>query len=135
VNGLTGLCVTKLDVLGGMETIKVCTAYRHRGEVLHELPLTQAMFAEVEPVYEELPGWKTDISGATSIQDLPQEAIDFLNIVIDNVRVPISLISVGPRREQHIKVPYPNIARRPGPGEPREFDEHGHGGPMDDPEQ
>ena len=130
VNGLTGLCVTKLDVLSEMETIKVCTAYRYRDEELQELPLTQAVFAEVEPVYEEVPGWKSDISGVTSVQDLPQETIDLLNVIINNVRVPISLISVGPRREQHIKVPYPNIARRPGPGEPRELDEHGHGGHM-----
>ena len=65
VNGLTGLCITKLDVLNTMETIKVCTAYRYRGEVLEELPPAQAVFAEVEPVYEELPGWQSDISGAT----------------------------------------------------------------------
>ncbi len=128
VNGLTGLCVTKLDVLSDMETIKVCTAYRYQDELLRELPLTQAAFAQVEPVYEELPGWKSDISGVTSVQDLPQEAIDFLNVIINNLQVPISLISVGARREQHIKVPYPNIQRRPGPGEPRDFDSRGSGG-------
>ncbi len=123
VNGMTGLCVTKLDVLNTMDTIKICTAYRYRGEVLDELPSDQVVFAEVEPVYEEMPGWKTDISGATSIQDLPQEAIDYLNVIINNVHIPISLVSVGPRREQHIKVPYPNVGRRPGPGEVREFDD------------
>ena len=85
----------------------------------------QTAFAEVEPVYEELPGWKSDISGATSVQDLPQETIDYLNFIINAVRVPISLISVGSRREQHIKVPYPNIARRPLPGEERE-EGHSH---------
>jgi adenylosuccinate synthase len=121
VNGLTGLCVTKLDVLNDLETIKVCTAYKYRGETLEELPPAQAVFAEVEPVYEELPGWQSDISGATSIQDLPDKTIDYLNFVITNVRVPISLISVGPKRGQHIKVPYPNVGRRPGPGEPREI--------------
>jgi adenylosuccinate synthase len=114
VNGLTGLCITKLDVLDAMETIKVCTAYRYRGEVLDELPPAQAVFAEVEPVYQELPGWKSDISGATSIQDLPDETIDYLNFIIGKVRVPISLISVGPKREQHIKVPYPNVGRQSG---------------------
>ena len=120
VNGLTGLCITKLDVLDGMDTIKVCTAYRYREEVLHELPPAQAVFAAVEPVYEELPGWKTDISGARSVQDLPQATIDYLNFIINGVQVPISLVSVGSKREQHIKVPYPNIARRPLPGEERE---------------
>ena len=129
VNGLTGLCVTKLDVLNDLETIKVCTAYKYRGEVLEELPAAQVVFAEVEPVYEELPGWQSDISGATSIQDLPDKTIDYLNFIIKNVRVPISLISIGAKREQHIKVPYPNVGRRPGPGEPREGGgehEHGH---------
>jgi adenylosuccinate synthase len=120
VNGLTGLCVTKLDVLNDMESIKVCTAYKYRGETLEELPPAQAVFAKVEPIYEELPGWQSDISGATSIQDLPQQTIDYLNFIINRVQVPISLISVGSKREQHIKVPYPKVGRRSGPGEPRE---------------
>ncbi|MFH1330615.1 MAG: adenylosuccinate synthetase, partial [Actinomycetota bacterium] len=111
VNGLTGLCITKLDVLNTMETIKVCTAYRYRGELLEELPAAQAVFAEVEPVYEELPGWKSDISGATAVMDLPQEAIDYLNFVVRQVRVPIALISVGPQRQQTIKVPHPDHGR------------------------
>lgn len=127
VNGLTGLCITKLDVLSTMDTIKVCTAYRYKGEVLDELPPAQAVFAEVEPVYEEVPGWKSDISGVRSVQGLPQEAIDYLNMIINSVRVPISLISVGPKREQHIKVPYPAIERRPGPGEPRPAEDYEHG--------
>ena len=112
VNGLTGLCITKLDVLDTLETIKVCTAYKYRGEILEELPPAQAIFAEVEPVYEEMPGWKSDITGITTVQDLPQETIDYLNFVVRNVRVPISLISVGPKREQHIKVPHPEYAQR-----------------------
>ena len=116
VNGLTGLCVTKLDVLNTMETIKVCNSYRYKGEVLEELPPAQAVFSEVEPVYEELPGWESDISGATTIQDLPDKAIDYLNYIINAVQVPISLISVGPKREQHIKVPYPQ-AERPRHGQ------------------
>jgi adenylosuccinate synthase len=123
VNGFTGLCITKLDVLNEMDTIKVCTAYKYRGEMLEELPPAQAIFAEVEPVYEEVAGWKSDISGATSIQDMPDATIEYLNFIIKNVRVPISLISVGPKREQHIKVPYPNVGRQGGRGE-----EHGHGG-------
>jgi adenylosuccinate synthase len=113
VNGLTGLCVTKLDVLDNMETIKVCTAYRYRGELLEELPPALAVFAEVEPVYEEVPGWKSDISGVTSIRDLPQETIDLLNVIISNVQVPISLVSVGAKRKQHIKLPHPDPRRYP----------------------
>ena len=123
VNGFTGLCITKLDVLNDMKKIKVCTAYKYRGDVINELPYDQAKFAECEPVYEELPGWEGDISEAKSIQELPQETIDYLNLIISNVRVPISLISVGPKREQHIKVPYPNVGRK---GQRGEGDEQGY---------
>jgi len=126
VNGLTGLCVTKLDVLNDLETIKVCTAYKHKGETLDELPAVQAVFAEVEPVYAELPGWKSDISGATTVNELPQETLDYLNFIINHLQVPISLISVGPRREQHIKIPYPNPRRR-YIHDGHEHDEHSHG--------
>src|SRR3990172_13338153 len=91
-----------------MEVIKVCTSYRHQGEVLAELPSAQAVFAEVEPVYEEFPGWKSDISRATSVNDLPQEAIDYLNFIVRQVHVPIALISVGSQRQQTIKVPHPD---------------------------
>ncbi len=111
VNGLTGLCITKLDVLNTMKTIKVCNSYRYKGEVLEELPPEQAVFCEVEPIYEELPGWETDICEATSIQDLPPQAIDYLNHIVNAVQVPVSLVSVGPKREQHIKVPYPQVER------------------------
>lgn len=116
VNGFTGLCITKLDVLDEVETIKVCTKYKYRDEILEELPPAQAIFAEVEPVYEELPGWKSDITGAKSVQDLPQETIDYLNFIVRNVRVPIALISVGPKRDQHIKVPHPDYAQRASAG-------------------
>jgi adenylosuccinate synthase len=108
VNGLTGLALTKLDVLGAMDTIKVCTAYRYQDQIFQELPSTQAVFAQAEPVYEEMPGWKSDISGAKSVNDLPQEAIDYLNFIVRQVHVPIALISVGPQRHQTIKVPHPD---------------------------
>jgi adenylosuccinate synthase len=106
------LCITKLDVLNSMDTIKICTGYRVDGKVTSEVPAYQAKFSEVEPVYEELPGWKTDISGVRRAQDLPQQAIDYLNFIVRRVHVPIALISVGPRREQHIKVPHPSITQR-----------------------
>ncbi len=112
VNGLTGLCITKLDVLNSLDTIKVCTGYRVDGKETGELPAYQAKFSEVEPIYEELPGWKTDISGVRRAQDLPQPAIDYLNFIVRRVHVPIALISVGPRREQHIKVPHPSITQQ-----------------------
>ncbi len=70
----------------------------------------------MEPVYEELPGWKSGITEVRAVQDLPQECIDYLNFIVRNVRVPISLISVGPKREQHIKVPHPDYAQRSSGG-------------------
>ena len=116
VNGFTGICITKLDVLDTLDSIKICTQYKYKGELLDELPPAQAIFEEVEPVYEELPGWKTDITEVRNVQDLPQECIDYLNFIVRNVRVPISLISVGPKREQHIKVPHPDYAQRTSGG-------------------
>jgi adenylosuccinate synthase len=116
INGFTGLCITKLDVLDTLDTIKVCTQYKYKGELLDELPPAQAIFTEVEPVYEELPGWKSDITGTRSVQDLPQETIDYLNFIVRHVRVPISLISVGPKREEHIKVPHPDYSQRASGG-------------------
>ncbi|MCL5736659.1 MAG: adenylosuccinate synthase [Actinobacteria bacterium] len=108
INGLTGLAITKLDVLNTLDTIKVCTAYRYQGQTLKELPATQASFAQVEPIYEELPGWKSDISGVRGVNDLPRPAIDYLNFIVRQVHVPIALISVGSQRQQTIKVPHPD---------------------------
>ncbi len=88
VNGLTGLAITKLDVLNDLETIKICTSYRCGDQTFEELPLTQALFAQAEPVYEDLQGWKSDISGATRVNDLPLEAIVYLNFIARHVLFP-----------------------------------------------
>jgi adenylosuccinate synthase len=104
VNGMTGLVITKLDVLNQMDEIKVCVAYRHRGERLNDMPAYQAAFREVEPIYETLPGWKTDLSGMTEVSQLPQEARDYLNFIVNQARVRIALISVGPQRRDTIRV-------------------------------
>ncbi len=114
INGFTGLCITKLDVLDSFDTLKVCTKYKWNDKVFDELPPAQHIFSQVEPIYEELPGWKSDITGARSVKDLPDETIDYLNFIVKNVQVPISLISVGPKREEHIKVPHPYAERSQG---------------------
>ena len=105
VNGMTGLAITKLDVLNQMDEIKVCVAYDYRGERLDDVPGYQAAFREVEPIYETLPGWKTDLTGMTEVSQLPKEAIDYLNFIVRQARVRIALISVGPRRSDTIMVP------------------------------
>ncbi|HET7236823.1 MAG TPA: adenylosuccinate synthase [Actinomycetota bacterium] len=102
VNGLTELFVTKLDVLSGFRTLKVCTAYRAKGETFDDVPPHQSLFHAAEPEYEELEGWDEDITGARSIEDLPGAARKYLDRLADLAGVPISVVSVGPGREQSL---------------------------------
>jgi len=102
INGLDCLAITKLDVLSGLEKVKLCTAYRYRGELITEFPATLKVLAECEPVYEEFPGWAEDISGIRRYADLPANAKNYLARLADLARVPVALISVGPSREQTI---------------------------------
>ena len=102
VNGLTELFVTKLDVLSGFPTLKVCTAYRAEGETFEDVPPHQSLFHAAEPVYEELEGWDEDLTAARSIQDLPSAARAYLDRLAELVGVPISVVSVGPGREQSL---------------------------------
>jgi adenylosuccinate synthase len=104
VNGLTSLCLTKLDVLGGLDEVQVCTAYRFAGEEFTEMPAHQSVFHKVQPVYRTLPGWIEDISGARTLDDLPPQARTFLDIVEEEGQVPLSIVSVGPRREETIRL-------------------------------
>ena len=99
LNGLTGLAVTKLDVLGGLDTLKICTAYRRNGEMIHDFPTSLKVLAECEPVYETLPGWSEDISGVRNKADLPKNTRNYLNRIEELVETPIDIISVGPGRE------------------------------------
>ncbi len=102
INGLDCLAITKLDVLSGLEKLKVCTAYRYRGELITEFPATLKVLAECEPVYEEFPGWAEDISEIRRYEDLPANAKNYLARLAELARTPVALISVGPSREQTI---------------------------------
>jgi adenylosuccinate synthase len=102
LNTLTGLAITKLDVLSSFDSLKVCVAYRCRGDIIDEFPQLGEVFASCEPLYEELPGWKSDISGARKLEDLPAEARDYLQYVQERSGVPIKLVSVGPERQQTV---------------------------------
>lgn len=102
VNGITEICLTKLDVLDGLETIKVCNSYRVRGEIVYHFPLDCDEFAAAEPIYEELPGWKEDISQMTSFGELPENAKRYIDYIAQKTGVKISLVSVGSRRKQTI---------------------------------
>jgi len=104
LNTLTELVVTKLDVLSSFESIKVCTAYRYEGERYEEFPPHQTIFNKCTPVYEEFPGWGGDITGARSVDDLPKEARAYLEAIEDLVGTPVSWASVGPGRDEIVRV-------------------------------
>jgi adenylosuccinate synthase len=104
VNGLTDIFLTKLDVLTGIERIPVCVAYDIEGQRITELPMTQTDFHHARPVYEELPGWTEDISGARSIEDLPPNAQAYVRYLEELSGAPISAIGVGQDRDATIVV-------------------------------
>ncbi|MCC2686373.1 MAG: adenylosuccinate synthetase [Paenibacillaceae bacterium] len=101
VQGATEVALTNLDVLGYLEEIPICTAYRIDGEATGKFPVT-ASLERAEPVYETMPGWKTDISGARSYGELPEKARSYVERLEMLIEAPIRWISVGPRREQLI---------------------------------
>jgi adenylosuccinate synthase len=103
INGITELAVTKLDILSGLETLKVCTAYRRDGRTLTDLPFGPADLSPYEPVYEELPGWKEALTGIRKWKELPAAARVYLESISGLAGVPIRLVSVGPEREQVIR--------------------------------
>ena len=102
VNGLTDLAITKLDVLSSFETIKVCVAYEYEGKRYRTVPSQQTAFHHATPVYEEMPGWGVDITNCRTFYDLPREARDYIDFIEDLAGVPVSIITVGPDREQTI---------------------------------
>ena len=102
VNGLSELALTKLDVLGGLDPLRIAVAYTCDGETLTRFPADAAMLARCQPVYEELSGWEEDISAARAFDDLPQAARAYVARIEELAGVPATLISVGPEREQTI---------------------------------
>ncbi|MDI6826877.1 MAG: adenylosuccinate synthetase, partial [Armatimonadota bacterium] len=102
VNGFTELAITLLDVLTGLETVKICRAYRCDGSETDRLPSDWESVGECIPIYDELPGWTEDISAVTRFDDLPANAKEYVRHIERLVGVPVSLISVGPSREQTI---------------------------------
>jgi adenylosuccinate synthase len=101
-SSVSGLCVTKLDVLDGLETVKVCVAYELDGERIAGLPLVIDRFADCKPVYEDMQGWTESTVGATSYAALPENAQIYLQRIEELVGVPVDIISTGPDREQTI---------------------------------
>ncbi|MGH9260502.1 MAG: adenylosuccinate synthetase, partial [Acidimicrobiales bacterium] len=103
INGLTGLAVTKLDVLDTFAEIPVCVGYRQGGDVLDSMPADVESLERVEPIYETLPGWQTVITAVRRLADLPPAARAYLDRLQDLVHAPIRYVSVGTRRDQIIE--------------------------------
>jgi adenylosuccinate synthase len=103
LNSLSEIALTKLDVLSDLDEVKICVGYEVDGERLTRLPYHQSVLHRVKPVYETLPGWKDDLSKATSLNDLPSSAQEFLRCIEENVGVPVSYVGVGPGREQFVQ--------------------------------
>ncbi len=106
-SSVSGLCVTKLDVLDELETIQICVGYQINGESISGVPVIVDRFAECEPVYEEHPGWQSSTVGATSIDALPENAQKYLARIEELAGVPVDIISTGPDREQTIVKRHP----------------------------
>ncbi|MFW6284466.1 MAG: adenylosuccinate synthase [Desulfosalsimonas sp.] len=107
LNSLTGFAVTKLDVLGELDTLKICTGYKYKNRELSDFPTSLQVLAECEPVYEEMPGWQADISGVRSYDQLPEATRNYLRRIEELTETAAEIISVGPGRDQTIMVNNP----------------------------
>ncbi|NBO18740.1 MAG: adenylosuccinate synthase [Proteobacteria bacterium] len=107
--GINGIALTKLDVLDGFETIKICVGYKHDGKLYDYLPASMKIQAEVEPIYEEMPGWSESTHGKKSWAELPAQAIKYIRRVEELIECQVALLSTSPRREDTILVRDPFI--------------------------
>ena len=107
INGVTGLCVTKLDVMDGMETVRLCVGYKIDGGTTDILPVGAELLSKCEPIYEDMPGWSENTVGVKSYDDLPVKARAYLSRMEAICGVPIDIISTGPDREETIVLRHP----------------------------
>jgi adenylosuccinate synthase len=107
LNGIDGICLTKLDVLDSFETIRVCTAYKVDGEIIHGFPTDTESWDRLEPVYEDHPGWDGDTRGICSYDQLPELAKSYLKRVEELVGAPIHILSTGPDRDENVMIQHP----------------------------
>ena len=101
------MCITKLDVLDGLETLKLATGYRYNGEIIELPPLGADAIEQCEPVYEEMPGWSESTVGIRDLESLPANARAYLDRLEEIVGVPIDIVSTGPERDETIILNHP----------------------------
>ena len=101
INGVTQLMMMKADVLSGFDTIEICTTYEHKGEEISHFPFDIAP-EFVKPIYKKFKGWKEDLTGMTTMTDLPQELLAYIDFIEKELDIPITIVSVGPDRKQTI---------------------------------
>lgn len=107
INSISGLCITKLDVLDGLETVKICVGYKHAGKECDRYPLTVEDFSRCEPIYQTFPGWQESTQGIKKFADLPKNAQTYLRAIEELVSAPIALISTGAERDETIILQHP----------------------------
>lgn len=107
INSVSGICLTKLDVLDGLDTVKVCIGYRTPTGELHRPPIGCDDYSDIEPVYEELPGWSESTFGLTSLDQLPENARAYIRFLEQQIEAPIDIISTGPDRVETIVMRHP----------------------------
>jgi len=107
INSVSGICLTKLDVLDGLETIRVCVGYKGKGDSASGSLMDIDSYKELEPIYEDLPGWTESTVGAKSLDELPENARAYIRYIESAIEVPVDIISTGPDREETIILRHP----------------------------
>lgn len=107
ISGINGIALTKLDILDGFDTLKICTGYDVDGKRLDYLPASVSIQAKVKPIYEELPGWHETTAGARSFKDLPANAIKYIRRIEELIEAPVAILSTSPERDDTILVKDP----------------------------
>jgi adenylosuccinate synthase len=107
LSGVDAIALTKLDVLAGLETLKLCTGYTLDGKKIDAIPPLADDFGRVQPIYEEMPGWTENITEARALTDLPQAARNYVSRLEELVGVPVGILSTGPGRDQTMMLSEP----------------------------
>ena len=107
INSVSGICLTKLDVLDGLDTVKVCVGYRTPNGEIQRPPIGCDNYADIEPIYEELPGWQESTFGITSLEQLPENAKAYIRFLEQQIEAPIDIISTGPDRVETVIMRHP----------------------------